>query len=153
MRTLLAVLAALLLFATSLEAAERNIGIKELQEGLIELGYDVGTADGILGPTTRDAIRAFQRDKKLEPNGKYSGFLLFKVNVEVSLAREQKSAEGRKKTRDKERLLAKTNAQLIEEIEGASKKEIDEIAELIGDRIYELPARVLFSKIVTNDVF
>jgi peptidoglycan hydrolase-like protein with peptidoglycan-binding domain len=61
MRTLLAALTALMLLATSLHAAGVNPRVQELQEGLIELGYDVGKPDGILGPSTRDAIRAIPR--------------------------------------------------------------------------------------------
>ncbi len=40
------------------------------QEHLERLGYDVGRVDGILGPRTRRAIRAFQRDIGVLPDGK-----------------------------------------------------------------------------------
>ncbi len=35
------------------------------QSGLKDLGYDPGPVDGILGPRTRAAIRAFQKDHRL----------------------------------------------------------------------------------------
>ncbi|MDO4388031.1 MAG: peptidoglycan-binding protein [Eubacteriales bacterium] len=39
--------------------------IKVAQELLNQLGYDAGTADGILGPKTRSAMNCFQADKGL----------------------------------------------------------------------------------------
>ena len=36
--------------------------IMQIQRGLASLGYDPGTADGVLGSKSREAIRAFQRD-------------------------------------------------------------------------------------------
>jgi len=114
MRTLLTALTALMLFATSLGATEGSLGVKKLQEGLIELGYDVGKPDGIQGPSTREAIMAFQRDHKMEPDGKFSGALLFRIQHEVSEARSAKTPEGQTEAREKEKLLVKTNAQLIE---------------------------------------
>ena len=40
-----------------------------LQQQLRQLGYAVGNADGIMGPTTRAAIVQFQRDNGLTPDG------------------------------------------------------------------------------------
>ncbi|TVQ41344.1 MAG: lytic murein transglycosylase [Wenzhouxiangella sp.] len=41
----------------------------ELQRRLTELGYSPGEADGILGPATRSAVRAFQLDQGLIADG------------------------------------------------------------------------------------
>ncbi|WLR94256.1 peptidoglycan recognition protein family protein [Shinella zoogloeoides] len=41
-----------------------------IQERLIALGYKPGTADGIDGPKTREAVKAFQRDKGVTADGK-----------------------------------------------------------------------------------
>lgn len=41
-----------------------------IQESLNELGYDCGSADGIMGPKTQRCIEAFQRDNSLEATGK-----------------------------------------------------------------------------------
>ncbi len=43
--------------------------IRRLQARLNALGYDTGTPDGIPGPATRKAIRAFQRDRGLIADG------------------------------------------------------------------------------------
>ncbi len=43
--------------------------VKEMQTRLLALGFDPGTPDGILGPATRQAIRAFQLSADLKPDG------------------------------------------------------------------------------------
>ena len=43
--------------------------VKELQENLNKLGYSCGTADGSYGAKTANAVRNFQRDKKLSVDG------------------------------------------------------------------------------------
>ncbi|MET7990497.1 N-acetylmuramoyl-L-alanine amidase [Amycolatopsis sp. NPDC005232] len=40
-----------------------------LQERLTELGFDAGRPDGYFGPQTERALRTFQRDMRLEPDG------------------------------------------------------------------------------------
>ena len=49
-----------------LSRAER----REVQELLIERGYDIGTADGAIGPRTRAAIQAFQASAGLPADGR-----------------------------------------------------------------------------------
>ena len=46
-----------------------------VQGRLLNLGYDLGQIDGILGPLTRSAISAFQRDQGLEITGDVDGHL------------------------------------------------------------------------------
>jgi membrane-bound lytic murein transglycosylase B len=41
----------------------------ELQRLLSEHGYDAGAADGIIGPMTRSALRRFQIDQGMPPDG------------------------------------------------------------------------------------
>lgn len=43
--------------------------MQAFQQKLNELGFDVGTADGILGPATREGVRAFQASKQLVADG------------------------------------------------------------------------------------
>jgi len=42
---------------------------KKIQLRLKELGFDCGTIDGTLGPKTEQAVRALQRDLRLEVDG------------------------------------------------------------------------------------
>lgn len=43
--------------------------VRQLQERLLEMGYDVGRADGIYGPRTARAVAQFQREVGLVPDG------------------------------------------------------------------------------------
>jgi peptidoglycan hydrolase-like protein with peptidoglycan-binding domain len=43
--------------------------IFEMQERLNELGYKLGTVDGVSGPKTVEALKKFQTDNKLPPTG------------------------------------------------------------------------------------
>jgi len=42
---------------------------KKVQLRLKDLGYDCGSIDGTLGPKTEYAVKAFQRDLRLEADG------------------------------------------------------------------------------------
>jgi hypothetical protein len=53
-----------------------NGEVLEVQLLLSDLGYPVGRPDGILGPKTREAIRAFQQKEGLTDDGEVSEHLL-----------------------------------------------------------------------------
>ena len=44
--------------------------VRAAQEKLSDMGYDVGTADGKVGPKTRAALQKFQSDKGLARTGR-----------------------------------------------------------------------------------
>lgn len=52
-------------------SSSKNLSTKEVQELLIQLGYDLGKggADGVAGPATRAAVVAFQKKKGLDVDG------------------------------------------------------------------------------------
>ncbi|MEL6318595.1 MAG: lytic murein transglycosylase, partial [Pseudomonadota bacterium] len=61
---------------------ERMLGAaarRELQEKLTALGYDTGGVDGVLGPNTQRAVRNFQRENSLIPDGFAGETLLSQV--------------------------------------------------------------------------
>lgn len=47
----------------------RGDSVRTMQEALISLGYLKGTADGIFGNNTENAVRKFQKKNKLTPDG------------------------------------------------------------------------------------
>jgi lytic murein transglycosylase len=53
----------------------------ELQNSLAALGYDVGEADGVIGPRTVEAINRFQRSAGMQPDGYASQRLLNAVTA------------------------------------------------------------------------
>jgi membrane-bound lytic murein transglycosylase B len=54
---------------------------EELQRRLTALGYPTQGVDGIVGPNTRKAIRGFQADKEMVPDGYLSVVLLARVRA------------------------------------------------------------------------
>ncbi|MCB1804754.1 MAG: peptidoglycan-binding protein, partial [Candidatus Competibacteraceae bacterium] len=62
--------------------------VRRLQFYLTELGYSSGGIDGLLGPGTRDAIRAFQRDGNFKVTGRVEEPWVHKLHNKI-LARVQ----------------------------------------------------------------
>jgi len=62
------------LYATQLAATNATIpySYRNVQQLLNDLGYNVGTPDGVIGSRTRTAIRAFQADEGLPQSGEPS---------------------------------------------------------------------------------
>ncbi|MEL6479483.1 MAG: lytic murein transglycosylase [Pseudomonadota bacterium] len=54
---------------------------EELQRRLTALGFDTQGADGIIGPNSRAAVRAFQQSNGLTPDGYVSGSLLDRLRA------------------------------------------------------------------------
>lgn len=71
--------------------------VKELQKGLIRLGYDLGKwgADGDFGDATEEAVRAFQKDEKLTVDGIFGA--KSRAALEARLARLETTVEAPKK--------------------------------------------------------
>lgn len=59
---------------------------RELQEALARLGHDPGGVDGMIGPNTRRAIRAFQSATGRTPDG-YAGLALYNAVMEADSRR------------------------------------------------------------------
>jgi len=50
--------------------------VREIQQGLLNIGYDPGPVDGLYGNRTRAAIEAFQKDIGMHPDGAASNKVL-----------------------------------------------------------------------------
>ena len=64
------------------DASDRPLSraeVEEIQSRLSVLGFEVGKPDGVAGPMTRRAVRAYQRDAGLPPDGYPSADLLRKL--------------------------------------------------------------------------
>ena len=66
--------------------------VQAIQRKLNELGYEAGTADGLMGRGTRSAILAFQRDMGLTQNGQPDGALLAILNSATSITASSTTA-------------------------------------------------------------
>jgi peptidoglycan hydrolase-like protein with peptidoglycan-binding domain len=53
--------------------------IKSVQQVLADLGYDPGPADGAMGASTKTAIEAFQKDRKIAQDGRITPSLLREI--------------------------------------------------------------------------
>jgi peptidoglycan hydrolase-like protein with peptidoglycan-binding domain len=64
--------------------------VRTVQRALRDKNEDPGPIDGVVGPRTRSAVRAFQKRYGMEPSGKVDNQLLFALgdaNIAVSAAR------------------------------------------------------------------
>ncbi|MBK6660083.1 MAG: peptidoglycan-binding protein [Proteobacteria bacterium] len=59
-------------------AAQPNLNqaVSNLQSQLAARGYDPGPIDGVMGERTRQAIRAYQRDRQMPVDGQVSQALV-----------------------------------------------------------------------------
>jgi len=58
--------------------------VRAVQVALNALGFDVGSPDGIIGPATQDAIRAYQREAGLVETGTLSNAFVESLNARAS---------------------------------------------------------------------
>ncbi len=70
---------ALILLLTTLASGYSHNYIAKIQKELIELGYDPGPVDGLMGPQTRSAIKAFQRSIGKRPTGRVTKTLQWQL--------------------------------------------------------------------------
>jgi len=63
------------------DAAERETQVKDVQTLLSDLGYDIGGADGSLGPKTRAAIISFEQANGLPETGRVNAALVDRLEL------------------------------------------------------------------------
>jgi cytoskeletal protein RodZ len=68
----------------SLKPGMSGSSVTTLQQALTQLGYDAGTADGSYGPSTTQAVTAFQTDKGLTQDGVAGPATLAAINTALS---------------------------------------------------------------------
>lgn len=80
-------------FLKAIRDMASGMGVADIQAALDGLGYDPGPTDGVAGKRTVRAIRAFQKDRGLEPNGRLSAELSRELQSAVS--RNEQAATDR----------------------------------------------------------
>jgi membrane-bound lytic murein transglycosylase B len=58
--------------------------VEEMQGLLATLGFDAGVPDGVVGSQTRAALRGFQRDAKVPPDGYPTPELLASIRLSAA---------------------------------------------------------------------
>ena len=69
--------------SSDLESLTGGAIIKKVQSHLSRLGYSPGPVDGIMGSKTRTAIKAFQRDRGLNVDGKIDEELIEHLHLKI----------------------------------------------------------------------
>ena len=62
-----------------------NVQVMEMQQALKDKGFDPGSVDGVMGPKTRSALRAYQKSENLTTTGRLDGDTRAKLGVPVSI--------------------------------------------------------------------
>ncbi len=96
------------------KAASRQT-VRSTQRMLSALGYNPGVADGIEGPRTADAVRHYQRDQGLSPDGRVSVSL--HKHIQATLDRKVASKRDRAEKPDSQ---AKPAAEASDDRPGSS---------------------------------
>ena len=71
---------------SELSAVNVRADVREAQNILNSLGYNVGAADGIMGPKTSAGLRKFQADQSLSPDGLFSADVLDALQAQEKLS-------------------------------------------------------------------
>jgi peptidoglycan hydrolase-like protein with peptidoglycan-binding domain len=72
--------------ATGMSGQRSRDEVKQVQEALKDKGHDPGMVDGIMGPKTQQAIRAFQKKNNIDVTGRLDDKTASALGVESSAA-------------------------------------------------------------------
>jgi hypothetical protein len=72
-----------------------SASVREAQQALSQRGFDPGPADGAMGPRTRDAISAFQRQNNLPVTGRVDARTAEALNIQGSAPVSRGASSGR----------------------------------------------------------
>lgn len=83
--------------STNLKKGSKGAKVKELQQNLIDLGYDLGKwgADGDFGNDTKNAVIAFQKDAFPDEPGEWDGIVGKKTKAAIEKALKEKTSGGK----------------------------------------------------------
>jgi peptidoglycan hydrolase-like protein with peptidoglycan-binding domain len=72
-----------------------NDKVKAIQEALKSKGFDPGTADGVIGPKTSQAIRDFQKSENLQVTGRIDDKTAKALGVDAGMSGSTSPSMGR----------------------------------------------------------
>lgn len=102
--------------------------VRNAQRMLNQLGYDAGPEDGMVGPRTRSGIRAYQRDRAMDANGRLTRDLF------GNLSADRSRGGAVERLRDlRERLPEESRRGIDRAIEGGSPRH-DQARDAVGGR-------------------
>ena len=78
----------------AMREGSRGTEVKNMQKRLKELGYLTGSADGVFGPKTTEAVKAFQKRNGLTADGVVGEETLKKLNSSSAKAAESSSSNS-----------------------------------------------------------
>jgi peptidoglycan hydrolase-like protein with peptidoglycan-binding domain len=68
--------------AGGMAAGGQHANVKKVQEALKEKGHDPGPIDGVMGPKTQEALRAFQQANNLQATGRIDAETSQKLGID-----------------------------------------------------------------------
>ncbi|MEY6432921.1 peptidoglycan-binding domain-containing protein [Thioalkalicoccus limnaeus] len=80
--------------AVGMQVAQASSTVQDIQRELNRLGYNAGPVDGSMGPRTRAAIQAYQRDHDLRVDGQPNSSLLSHVRDTARSGRSEPIRSG-----------------------------------------------------------
>jgi peptidoglycan hydrolase-like protein with peptidoglycan-binding domain len=85
-------------------SGQSSENIKQVQEALKNKGHDPGPADGVMGPKTQQALRAFQKESGMQATGRLDDKTASALGVDASGSGSSSSgasSSGRSSSTDK----------------------------------------------------
>jgi peptidoglycan hydrolase-like protein with peptidoglycan-binding domain len=82
-------------------SGQSSENIKQVQEALKSKGHDPGPADGVMGPKTQQALRAFQKESGMQATGRLDDKTASALGVDASGSGKGSSSSGASSSMDK----------------------------------------------------
>lgn len=119
-----------------LKIGSRGEEVKKLQESLNKLGFNCGTADGIFGPKTEAAVKAFQKANGLAVDGIVGPATQAKLEEMLRKMEEQANAQvlqARARQLEDELQQARNRVLILENELNKYKSIVDNVKKLVSE--------------------
>jgi len=119
-----------------LKIGSRGEEVKKLQESLNKLGFNCGTADGIFGPKTEAAVKAFQKANGLAVDGIVGPATQAKLEEMLRKMEEQANAQvlqARARQLEDELQQARNRVLILENELNKYKAIVDNVKKLVSE--------------------